>query len=76
LTDNSLHDVKSRTKADRAELFNTPTLHLAAGGGPYFHDGRYATLHELLHNVDGKMGHTSQLSDSDIEALESYLRTL
>jgi mono/diheme cytochrome c family protein/DNA-binding beta-propeller fold protein YncE len=76
LTDNSLHDVKSKANADRAALFNTPTLHLVSGGGPYFHDGRYSTIHELLRSVDGKMGHTAQLSDNDLEALEAYLRTL
>jgi mono/diheme cytochrome c family protein len=75
-TDNERHDVGSKTDADRAGEFNTPSLHLVGGTGPYFHDGRYATLHDLLAASKDYMGHTSQLSPDDLEALEAYLRTL
>ncbi len=74
--DGALHDVQSRTEADRTEQFDTPSLRFVGGTGPYFHDGRYKTLHDLLRDVDGKMGHTKQLSENDLDALESYLRTL
>ena len=76
LTDGKNHDVGSKSTADRAATFNTPSLHLVGGTGPYFHDGRYATLSELLVKSDGKMGHTKHLTNADLEALETYLRTL
>jgi cytochrome c peroxidase len=76
LTDNEMHDVKSKTRADRDDKFNTPSLRLLSGRAPYYHDGRYATLRDLLTNVDGNMGHTKHLSDGDLEALEAYLMQL
>ena len=74
--DGKTHDVGSKTESDRGASFKTPTLHFVGGTGPYFHDGRYKTLNELLRSVDGKMGHTKQLSVNDLDALEAYLRTL
>lgn len=74
--DGIAHDVMSKTKNDRASQFDTPSLRFIGGTGAYFHDGRYADLHTLLTESDGKMGHTSHLSASDLDALESYLRTL
>jgi hypothetical protein len=75
-TDNQKHDVQSKTNADKSGTFNTPSLRFVGGGGPYFHDGRYKTLRQLLTDGDRKMGHTAQLSNDDLEALEAYLRTL
>ena len=75
-SDGQLHDVKSKTDADRKATFNTPSLKGVGGTGPWFHDGRYASIHDLLRSVDGKMGHTKQLSEADLDSLESYLRTL
>ncbi len=75
-TDGQNHDVGSKHKADRGSAFNTPSLRLVGGSGPYFHDGRYATLTELLTKSDGKMGHTKHLTNADLEALETYLGTL
>jgi cytochrome c peroxidase len=75
-TDNEKHDVQSKTAADKSGTFNTPSLRNVGGGGPYFHDGRYKTLRQLLTDADRKMGHTAQLSNDDLEALEAYLRTL
>ena len=43
---------------------------------PYFHDGRFATLGELLEKTDGKMGNTGYLGKEDLKALEAYLGTL
>ncbi len=74
--DGAKHDVQSRAKSDREASFDTPSLRFVGGTGPYFHDGRYKSLHELLRDVDGKMGHTKQLSENDLDSLESYLRTL
>jgi mono/diheme cytochrome c family protein len=75
-TDNRNHDVGSKDKADRGGAFNTPSLHLVGGTGPYFHDGRYTSLGDLLVQSDGKMGHTKHLTPADLEALETFLKTL
>ncbi len=76
LADGAVHDVKSRAKSDRGDAFDTPSLHLIGGTGPWFHDGRYATLRDLIRGSDGTMGHTKHLSnEGDLEALEAYLRT-
>lgn len=75
-TDGKNHDVGSKHTADRGAAFNTPSLHLISGTGPYFHDGRYTSLTELLTKSDGQMGRTKHLSPTDLDALESYLRTL
>ena len=75
-SDGRLHDVKSKTDADKTSDFNTPSLKGVGGTGPWFHDGRYATLGDLLKGVDGKMGKTKHLSEGDLAALETYLRTL
>jgi hypothetical protein len=75
-TDNDHHDVKSKTPFDQASAYNTPTLRFVGGTGPYFHDGRFATLSDLLKAEDGKMGHTAQLSPSDFESLVAYVESL
>jgi mono/diheme cytochrome c family protein len=74
-TDNGNHDVSSKTGLDRAALFNTPSLRFVGGTGPYFHDGRYKTLRDLLVGASGTMGETAQLSKDDLDALEAYVRT-
>jgi YVTN family beta-propeller protein len=44
---------------------------------PYLHDGSALTLRDVLDRADeGPMGHTSQLSEDEKQALEAYLRTL
>ncbi len=75
-TDGTLHDVGSATEIDKERTFGTPSLHLVGSAGPYFHDGRYATLHDLLVDPESKMGGSAQLSDADRNALEAYVRTL
>ena len=76
LTDGDTHDVDSPAHVGLRRAFDTPSLHLIAHSAPYFHDGRYATLSALLTATDGTMGHTSQLSPEDREALEAYLTSL
>lgn len=70
MTDGKMHDVKS------GRAFNTPSLLDIGTTGPFFHDGRYASLTELLRESDGKMGHTKHLTGNELEALEAYLKTL
>ena len=75
-TDHDVHNVQSATSADRQGSFITPSLVRVAETAPYFHDGRYATLGELLRKSDGKMGNTGNLPPDDLSALEAYLKTL
>lgn len=75
-SDGMTHDIGTKATADRQGSFNTPSLRGLAGSAPYFHDGRYGTLRELLVASDGTMGHTSQLAPQDMDALEAYLRSL
>lgn len=75
LTDRKVHDIGSKAHADREPGFDTPSLRFVAARAPYFHDGRYASLHALLRSNE-KMGSTRHLSEADLEALEAYLRSL
>jgi DNA-binding beta-propeller fold protein YncE len=76
LSDNKIHDVKSKTQTDRKASFDTPSLRFLRGRAPYYHDGRFQTLGELLEKIDGDMGHTKHLSDTDKKALQAFLMTL
>jgi len=75
-TDGMLHDVESKLEADTSSDFDTPSLRFVAGTAPSFHDGRYATLRDVLTHTDGTMAKTAQLSGDDLDALESYVETL
>jgi DNA-binding beta-propeller fold protein YncE len=55
---------------------DTPTLRFVGGTAPYFHDGRYRTLEDLLADPKSKMGASYKLSAADRGALADYLRTL
>jgi mono/diheme cytochrome c family protein len=74
--DGKAHDVQSRIQGDKTAGFDTPSLRFLGQSAPYFHDGRYATLGDLLRGVDGTMGHTAHLDDDDRRALEAYLLAL
>ena len=87
-TDNRLHDVGTSSEIDQTiddtgalvsqKRFVTPTLIEAWRTAPYLHDGRFATLRELI----DKDGHerikknTSQLSEAQIEDLVAFLQSL
>jgi cytochrome c peroxidase len=75
-TDGEVHDVASGLSERKPRAFDTPSLRFVSRSAPYFHDGRYASLGEMLSGSDGAMGHTSQLSAEDRAALVAYLRTL
>jgi mono/diheme cytochrome c family protein len=74
--DGSQHDVSSSAPADRSSVFDTPSLRFVGGTAPYFHDGRYATLRELLAGTRKTMGMTEHLNEADLTAIESYLLSL
>ena len=69
-TDGSVHDVSSGIALE------TPSLRFVAGTPPYFHDGRYATLRDLITGSAGKMGEIKHLGEDDLAALEAYIETL
>jgi hypothetical protein len=74
--DRVTHDVGSRAVADSTPAFDTPSLLFVGGTGPYFHDGRYKTLEDLLGASDSTMGHTLHLSAEQRVKLAKYLRSL
>jgi cytochrome c peroxidase len=73
--DGETHDVESPKRGELKQAFDTPSLHLVAHSAPYFHDGRFPTLAQLLAGSDGAMGTTSQLSSEDRDAFVAYLET-
>jgi mono/diheme cytochrome c family protein len=75
-SDRQVHTVSSRSRTDTNDAFRTPPLIFVGGTAPYFHDGRYATLEQLLADNMDRMGTTSQLSKDDLAALAAFLRTL
>jgi mono/diheme cytochrome c family protein len=75
-SDGRTWDVGSGVRGERQATFDTPSLTLVGQSAPYFHDGRYATLRDVLRETDGRMGHTGSLAPTDLEALEAYLASL
>lgn len=56
--------------------FDTPSLTGIASSAPYLHDGRAATLLDVLELTRGTMGHIEALTSDDLAALVEYLRSL
>jgi cytochrome c peroxidase len=75
LADGKLHGVKSKAQGDLQATFDTPSLIGVGRSAPFFHDGRYGTLRELLTGVDGAMGKTKHLTPEELDALEAYVRS-
>ncbi len=69
-SDGERHDVGSGV------LLDTPSLRGVVGTAPYFHDGRFSTLRELLVTTQGHMGWSAPLASDDVAALEAFLTTL
>lgn len=68
-------DLNSYSLGDDQSLhWDTPTLVEIWRTGPYWHDGRYATLEEIFE--EGKHGLQEALSTNDIKVLSAYLQTL
>ena len=57
--------------------FDTPSLRGVADSAPYLHDGSAATLEDVFRLAPGMVGPVAtQLSNDDLEALVTYLRSL
>jgi cytochrome c peroxidase len=54
--------------------FNPPSLRGVGQGGPYFHDGRAATLEEVLARYRHQL--MEELAQPELEALLYFLRSL
>lgn len=59
-----------------SEEFDTPSLVRIGLTPPYFHDGRYQSMDELLFDPNSKMGNTAKLNDEERKALAIYLESL
>lgn len=77
-TDNGSYDVASSANGFDIRAFQTPVLHGLHRSAPYFHDGKYENLEDLVEvAVRGDtMGIGSHLSDEDAADLVAYLKTL
>lgn len=75
-TDKIAHDVKTGNIDETSLRFDTPSLRYVSGTAPYFHDGRFRSLEDVMEHSDGTMGHTMHLSRPDLLALLAYLETL
>ncbi len=75
-TDGDRHDVKSAGEFEAEHKFETPSLRFIAQSAPYFHDGRYGTLIQMIEHCDGSMGSTKQLGVPEKASLAAYLETL
>ena len=75
-TDGDKHDVASAERFEPDRDFETPSLRFVARSAPYFHDGRYTTIVDMLKGADGTMGKTGHLGPDDVEALAAYVESL
>jgi hypothetical protein len=60
------------------DLFQVPSLRGVGSRAPYLHDGRAPTLRDRFAPMGGgdSHGHTSQLTDHELDLLVGYLETL
>jgi YVTN family beta-propeller protein len=77
-TDQRRHDVGTRQSNEYTDRFDTPTLVEVWRTAPYLHDGRYATIKELL--VEGRHGlkrtGAADLSEQEIADLVEFVLSL
>jgi YVTN family beta-propeller protein len=79
-TDLQVHDVGTANEPEEwfGPLIDTPTLRFLYDSAPYLHDGRAATLFDMLvtYNVGDQHGVTSLLTDNEIEDLIAFMLIL
>ncbi len=77
-TDLKSHNVGSKNRHEYSERFDTPSLVEAWRTAPYLHDGRYATIRDML--LEGQHGLKNQngepLTPQEIEDLTTYVMSL
>ena len=77
-TDLKKYDIGTGKDLDEGKHFDTPTLVEVWRTAPYLYDGRAVTIKEVLtkYNHDDKHGHTSNLSDKEIDDLVEFVLSL
>jgi YVTN family beta-propeller protein len=77
-TDLKTYDVGTGRGLDEGHAFDTPTLIEVWRTAPYLHDGRAATVVDVLkkHNPDNAHGRTATFTDSEIENLAEFVLSL
>lgn len=77
-TDLKMHDVKTTKGQDTGKPVDTPTLIEIWRTAPYLHDGRAATISDLLHNQGhaGILKETKGLTREQINDLAEYILSL
>ncbi|MBM4088650.1 MAG: cell surface protein [Planctomycetes bacterium] len=76
-TDGRMYDVGSEAPFDRRTDFDTPGLIECWRTAPYFHDGRYASLRDLLAGNHGKpRDGNMRLSETQVQDLIEFLLSL
>lgn len=77
-TNKELYDVGTLLGLDAGKKLIVPSLIEAWRTAPYMHDGRAATLREVIttHNPDNKRGKTKDLSPQQINDLLEYIQSL
>jgi mono/diheme cytochrome c family protein len=71
-----LYTDEDRHRVGSGGAFVTPALVGLARSAPYFHDGRYRTLEDLLSRTSGRMGSSKDLSPDDRAALVAFLHSI
>jgi YVTN family beta-propeller protein len=74
LTDGQKHDLGTATAREPGVLFDTPTLREIWRTAPYLHDGRAATVREVITTVHA--ARVSGLSETQIDDLAAYVLSL
>jgi cytochrome c peroxidase/sugar lactone lactonase YvrE len=78
-TDQKSHDVGTIGKFDQpTDRFDTPSLIEVWRSGPYLHDGRAATIRDVVttFNGDDRHGATSRLKPQQIDELAAFVLSL
>ncbi|MCS6900100.1 MAG: c-type cytochrome [Polyangiaceae bacterium] len=76
LSDGQNHAVSSSSSRLSPLALDTPSLRGIRASAPYFHDGRYPTLHAMLEATDHAMGYSLHLDRQQRLALAAYLESL
>ena len=73
-----MHDVGTGDGLDPDGKYDTPTLREVWRTAPYLHDGRAATLEEVLtkFNTGDRHGHTSDLAADELRDLLEFVKSL
>jgi YVTN family beta-propeller protein len=75
LTDMKMHDLHNAGPKDKTSTWDTPTLREVWRTGPYMHDGRAATLFDVLKQENHNRA-ADRLSEEELLNLVEYVRSL